>query len=76
MRSYLYPTLNFLLLISLEIWKVISHKIFLGDASIWLVSIAASTQALSILGLPSAQLTHPLAQAAQVLFSHVFLPFL
>jgi hypothetical protein len=38
--------------------------------------IAASAQALSILGSPSAQLAHPLAQAAQVLFSHLFLPLL
>jgi hypothetical protein len=56
--------------------KVIGHKIFSGEGSIWLVSIAASAQALSILGSPSAQLAHPLALAAQVLFSHLFLPLL
>jgi hypothetical protein len=41
-----------------------------------LVSIAAFAQALSTLDSPSAQVAHPLAQAAQVLLSHVFLPFL
>jgi hypothetical protein len=38
-----------------------------------------SAQALSILGSSSAQLAHPLAQAAQVaqvLLSHLFLPLL
>jgi hypothetical protein len=42
----------------------------------WFVSIAAFAQTLSILNPPSAQLAHPLAQAAQVLFSHLFLPLL
>jgi hypothetical protein len=56
--------------------QVLSHKIFSGKASIWLVSIAASAQTLSILGSSSAQLAHPLAQAAQVLLSHFFLPLL
>jgi hypothetical protein len=32
-----------------------------------------SAQALSILGSSSAQLAHPLSQAAQVLLSHLFL---
>jgi hypothetical protein len=56
--------------------QVIGHKIFSGEASIWLVSIAAFAQALSTLDSPSAQFAHPLAQAAQVLFSHVLLPVL
>jgi hypothetical protein len=43
--------------------EVLSHKVFSGEASIWLVSIAAIAQALSILGSPSAQLAYPLAQA-------------
>jgi hypothetical protein len=33
---------------------VLSHKIFSGEASIWLVSIAAFAQALSTLDSPSA----------------------
>ena len=48
--------------------KVLSHKIFSGEASIWLANIAACAQALSILSSPSAQLAHLLVQAAQVLF--------
>jgi hypothetical protein len=56
--------------------RVIGHKIFPGEASMWLVSITAFAQTLSILNSPSAQLAHPLAQAAQALFSHVFLPLL
>jgi hypothetical protein len=42
----------------------------------WLISIAAFAQALSTLDSPSAQVAHPLAQAAQALLSHVFLPLL
>jgi hypothetical protein len=53
-----------------------SDKIFSGEAPMWLVSIAAFAQALSTLDSPSAQLAHPLAQAARVLFSHVLLPLL
>jgi hypothetical protein len=56
--------------------RVFGHKIFFSDTSIWLVSIAIFAQALSTLDSPSAQAAHPLAQAAQVLLSHVFLPFL
>ena len=62
-------------LVSLYTW-LIGHKIFSGEASVWLVSIAAFGQALSALDSPSAQLAHLLAQAAQVLLSHVFLPLL
>jgi hypothetical protein len=51
--------------------EVFGHKIFSGQASMWLVSIAAVAQARSILGSPSAQIAHPLAQAAQVLLSHL-----
>jgi hypothetical protein len=42
----------------------------------WLVSIAAFAQALSILDSLSAQLAYPLAQAAQVLFNRLLLPLL
>jgi hypothetical protein len=42
----------------------------------WLVSIAAFAHAVSTFDSPSAQVAHPLARAAQVWFSHVFLPFL
>ena len=38
------------------------------------VSIAAFAQALFILDSPIAQVAHPLAQAAQMLLSYVFLP--
>jgi hypothetical protein len=49
---------------------------FSGEAFMWLISIAAFAQVLSILDSLSAQLAHPLAQAAQVSFSHVFFPLL